>query len=138
MSEKGYKIKLNTVITSFNFDDIEALIYYAARMRINIKLLDLFTVGGQFAEFQRVSIAEIKNRLMTLYRIGDEDFYQENDYLCADIMGIKVFLPQRVYIVKIVSITALCIHVQKVYSEYEFMKIIPALVVLEETYIKAL
>ena len=95
--KKGYKVKLNAVITSFNFDDIETLIAYAARMRINIKLLDLFTVGGQFDEFQRVSIAEIKNRLMTLYRISDEDFYQENDYLCANIMGIKVLIPQRVY-----------------------------------------
>lgn len=95
--QKGYKIKLNAVITSFNFDDIESLIAYAARMRINIKLLDLFTVGGQFDDFQRVSIVEIKNRLMTLYRISDDDFYQENDYLCANIMGIKVLIPQRVY-----------------------------------------
>lgn len=95
--KRGYKVKLNAVITSFNFDDIESLIAYAARIRINIKLLDLFTVGGQFDKFQRVSIVEIKNRLMTLYRINEEEFYQENDYLCSDIMGIKVLIPQRVY-----------------------------------------
>ncbi len=95
--QRGYKVKINAVITSFNFDDIESLIAYAARMRVNIKLLDLFTVGGQFDEFQRVSIVEIKNRLMTLYRISEENFSQENDYLCASIMGIKVLIPQRVY-----------------------------------------
>ena len=66
-------------------------------MRINIKLLDLFTVGSQFEEFQRVSIVEIKNRLMTLYRINENDFFQQNDYLCAKIMGTQVLIPQRVY-----------------------------------------
>ena len=94
---KGFKVKLNAVITSFNFNDIESLVAYAARMRINIKLLDLFTVGSQFEEFQRVSIVEIKNRLMTLYRINENDFFQQNDYLCAKIMGTQVLIPQRVY-----------------------------------------
>lgn len=93
----GYKVKINSVITSFNFDDIHELVTFAAIRKIDIKLLDLFSVDGTPGNFQRISIAEIKNKIMELYRLNNDEFFMENDYLCANVLGIKVMLPQRVY-----------------------------------------
>ncbi len=92
-----FKVKLNSVITSYNFDEIENLIAYAARKNVDIKLLDLFTLDSPHDDFQRVSIVEIKNKIMTLYDKEDKDFYIEKDYLCVKVMGIRVQIPQRVY-----------------------------------------
>lgn len=95
--DQGFKVKINSVITSFNVDEIEQIIAYAARMRIDIKLLDLFSVGRIDNEFQHISIAEIKNKLMELYQVDDTDFELINDYMCVNVMGIRVMIPQRVY-----------------------------------------
>ena len=95
--ENGFKVKLNAVITSYNIDDIESLVGFAARMKVNIKLLDLFTINNVPDEFQHVSIAEIKSRLIELYTVSDEDFYIVNDYMCVDAMGIKIMIPKRLY-----------------------------------------
>lgn len=95
--ELGYSVKINSVITSYNFEDIDSLVMFAAKRKIDIKLLDLFTVSGTPDAFQRISIAEIKNKIMALYRLNNCDFYSVNDYLCANVLGIRVLLPQRVY-----------------------------------------
>lgn len=95
--DSGFRVKINSVITSYNIDDIEALVAYAARMKVDIKLLDLFSVGQLPEEFQRVSIAEIKSRLMELYSVQDSDFYIVNDYMCMDAMGIRIMIPKRLY-----------------------------------------
>lgn len=95
--QNGFKVKINSVITSYNFDDMEMLVGFAARMRVDIKLLDLFSFGNLPEEFQHVSIAEIKSRLMELYNVSDTDFYALNDYMCMDTMGIRVLIPKRLY-----------------------------------------
>ena len=96
LNDMDIKIKINTVITQYNLCEMTDIIEYAARQRIPIKLLDLFTVVPS-EEFKRISIAEIKANLMKLYRIKEEDFILEKDYLCAEIMGTKVLIPQRIY-----------------------------------------
>ena len=68
-----FQVKLNSVITKYNIEDIEHLVAYAARLKINIKFLDLFPVGKLPNEFQHVSIVEIKNRLKQLYGVNDDD-----------------------------------------------------------------
>ena len=93
----GIKLKINAVITSYNFDDIYDLVTYAAISNIDIKLLDLFSVANIPLSFQRVSIAEIKNKVMDLFKISNEDFYDYNDYICANKMGIRILIPQRIY-----------------------------------------
>lgn len=95
--DQGFRVKINSVITSFNVDEIEQLIAYAARMRVDIKLLDLFSVGQVDNEFQHISIAEIKSKLMELYQVDDSDFESINDYMCVNVMGIRAMIPQRVY-----------------------------------------
>ena len=95
--DNGFKVKINTVITSKNVDDIESLIAYAARLGISIKLLDLFSIGAELEDFQHVSIAEIKSRIMTLYRKQESDFTQINDYICVNVLNTDVLIPRRVY-----------------------------------------
>lgn len=95
--KSGFKVKLNAVITSYNIDDIEALVAYAARKKINIKLLDLFSFDQISEEYQHISIAEIKSKLMELYDVTDQDFYAINDYMCVETMGIQVMIPKRLY-----------------------------------------
>ena len=95
--DNGFKVKINSVITSKNVEDIESLIAYAARLGINIKLLDLFSFGTELEDFQHISIAEIKSRIMTLFRKKDSDFTQISDYLCVNLLGTDVFIPRRVY-----------------------------------------
>lgn len=95
--KNGFKVKINAVITSYNVEDIESLVAYAARKRINIKLLDLFSFDQLPDEFQHVSIAEIKSKLMELYDVTDTDFSVINDYMYMETMGIKVMIPKRLY-----------------------------------------
>ena len=92
-----YRVKINSVITTYNFDDIETLIAYAARLKIDIKLLDLFPISDNANDFGHVSLAEIKNKLIELYSVKDEDFYLLNDYLCINAMGIRIMIPKRIY-----------------------------------------
>lgn len=92
-----FQVKLNSVITKYNIEDIEHLVAYAARLKINIKFLDLFPVGKLPNEFQHVSIVEIKNRLKQLYGVNDDDFYLQKDYLCMKAMGIEIMIPKRIY-----------------------------------------
>lgn len=92
-----FHVKLNSVITKYNIEDIGKLVEYAARLRINIKFLDLFPVGELPAEFQHVSIVEIKNRLKQLYWVNDDDFYMQKDYMCVKAMGIEIMIPKRIY-----------------------------------------
>ena len=92
-----FSVKINSVITSFNLSEVSALISYAARQKINIKLLDLFAVEGTPEEFKHVSISEIKSEVMKKFRLKDKDFIRENDYLTASVMGIKVMIPSRIY-----------------------------------------
>ena len=95
--ERGYSVKLNSVITSFNFDEIVNLISYAARFKVNIKLLDLFTVGNIPESFKHVSIPEIKNEVIKKFRLKESDFIRKDDYLIASVMGINVLIPSRLY-----------------------------------------
>lgn len=95
--DNGFKVKINSVITSKNVEDIESLIAYAARLGISIKLLDLFSIGAELEDFQHVSIAEIKSRIMTLYRKQESDFTQKNDYICVNVLNTDVLIPRRVY-----------------------------------------
>lgn len=95
--EKGYSLKLNSVITSFNFDEIVNLVSYAARLQVNIKLLDLFTVGDIPENFKHVSIPEIKNEVIKKFHLKESDFTQKDDYLIASVMGINVLIPSRLY-----------------------------------------
>lgn len=95
--DNGFKVKINSVITSKNVEDIESLIAYAARLGISIKLLDLFSIGAELEDFQHVSIAEIKSRIMTLYRKQESDFTQINDYICVNVLNTDVLIPRRVY-----------------------------------------
>lgn len=95
--KSGFKVKLNAVITSYNIDDIESLVAYAARKKINIKLLDLFSFDQGSEEYQHISIAEIKSRLMELYDVTDQNFHAINDYLCVEVMGTQVMIPKRLY-----------------------------------------
>lgn len=95
--KNGFKVKINAVITSYNVDDIESLVAYAARKRINIKLLDLFAFDQLPEEFQHISIAEIKSKLMELYDVTDRDFSVISDYMYMEAMGIRVMIPKRLY-----------------------------------------
>lgn len=95
--ERGYKVKINSVITSVNFGEIIDLIAFAARERIDIKLLDLFAVEGTPEEFKHVSIAEIKNEIKRKHRLDEADFRKSDDYLVANVMGINVMIPSRIY-----------------------------------------
>lgn len=95
--KNGFRVKINAVITSYNVEDIESLVAYAARKKINIKLLDLFSFDQISEEFQRISIAEIKSKLMELYDVTDKDFAVSNDYMYMETMGILVMIPQRLY-----------------------------------------
>ena len=95
--KNGFKVKINAVITSYNVEDIESLVAYAARKRINIKLLDLFSFDHLPEEFQHISIAEIKSKLMELYDVTDRDFSVINDYMYMETMGIRVMIPKRLY-----------------------------------------
>ena len=95
--KNGFKVKINAVITSYNVEDIESLVAYAARKRINIKLLDLFCFDQLPEEFQHISIAEIKSKLMELYDVTDRDFLVKGDYMCMETMGIQVMIPKRLY-----------------------------------------
>lgn len=97
LAERGYSLKLNSVITSFNFDEMVDLISYAARIKVNIKLLDLFTVGDIPEGFKHVSIPEIKNEVIKKFHLKESDFVQEDDYLVASVMGINVLIPSRLY-----------------------------------------
>ena len=38
-----------------------------------------------------------KERITEIFRLDSNSFYSENDYLCADVLGIRILLPQRVY-----------------------------------------
>ena len=93
----GYRVKINSVITSYNFDEIESLVTFAAYRRIDIKLLDLFTINSTPNGYERVAIGKIKERITEIFRLDSNSFYSENDYLCADVLGIRILLPQRVY-----------------------------------------
>ena len=95
--ENGFKVKINTVVTSYNFDEITDIISYAARQKVNIKLLDLFSIDKTPDQFKHVSIAEIKNEVMKKFRLTEEDFKKVDDYLISEVMGIKVLIPSRVY-----------------------------------------
>lgn len=97
LAEKGYSLKLNSVITSFNFDEIVNLISYAARLKVNIKLLDLFTVGNIPESYKHVSIPEIKNEVIKKFRLKELDFVRKDDYLITSVMGINVLIPSRLY-----------------------------------------
>lgn len=97
LADKGYSLKLNSVITSFNFDEIVDLISYAARVKVNIKFLDLFTVGDVPESFKHVSIPEIKNEVIKKFHLKESDFSQKDDYLVAGVMGINVLIPNRLY-----------------------------------------
>lgn len=95
--DNGFKVKINSVITSKNVDEMEQLISYAARLGIEIKLLDLFNIGAEMEDFQHVSVAEIKSQIMQLYRKNESDFIQVNDYFSVNVLGTKVLIPRRVY-----------------------------------------
>lgn len=95
--KNGFKVKINAVITSYNVEDIEPLVAYAARKRIDIKLLDLFSFDQLPEEFQHISIAEIKSKLMELYDVTDSDFSVISDYMYMETMGIRVMIPKRLY-----------------------------------------
>ncbi len=96
--KRGFSVKLNAVVTAYNFEDIEELISYAARLRIKIKLLDLFSASKSHQEIhQTIPIAEIKNKIIELYNISSDDFILEDDYLKARVMGTEVLIPSRVY-----------------------------------------
>lgn len=95
--DNGFNVKINSVITTKNLDDIEGLVSYAARLGVNIKLLDLFNTGCDFEDYKHVSIAEIKSRVMDLYRKKESDFLLINDYISVDVFNIKVLIPKRVY-----------------------------------------
>ena len=95
--ENGFRVKINSVITSYNFGEIVDLISYAARNRVNIKLLDLFAVEDTPPEFKHVSIVEIKNEVIKQFRLQESDFGRVDDYVTANVMGIKVLIPSRVY-----------------------------------------
>lgn len=95
--DHNFSVKINSVITSYNLDEIAELISYAARQKVNIKLLDLFAVEGTPEEFKHVSISEIKSEIMKKFRLRESDFIRENDYLTTEVMGIKVMIPSRIY-----------------------------------------
>lgn len=95
--DHNFSVKINSVITSYNLDEIAELISYAARQKVNIKLLDLFAVEGTPEEFKHVSISEIKSEIMKKFRLRENDFIRENDYLTIKVMGIKVMIPSRIY-----------------------------------------
>ncbi|MCH5320189.1 MAG: metallophosphoesterase [Eubacterium sp.] len=95
--DNGFSIKINSVITSYNFDDIVDLINYAARKRVDIKFLDLFSIDGAPEKFQPISIAEIKAKIQDLFKLTDDDFSLVDDYMSTNVMGIKVLIPKRIY-----------------------------------------
>lgn len=95
--DNGFSIKINSVITSYNFDDIVDLIYFAARKRVDIKFLDLFSIDGAPEKFQPVSIAEIKAKIQDLFKLTDDNFSLVDDYMSTNVMGIKVLIPKRIY-----------------------------------------
>lgn len=98
--ELGYKVKLNSVITSYNKADIKQLIEFAISKGVDIKFLDLVVTEDTPKRYQHITVQEIKEEIMKLYNISQEQFIMKNDYLLTRIEGINVLIPLRVYSVE--------------------------------------
>lgn len=96
----GYKVKINSVITSYNKEDIKELIEFAISKKIDIKFLDLVVAEDTPERYQHITVQEIKEEIMSLYNVSQEQFEMKNDYLLTRISGINVLIPLRVYSVE--------------------------------------
>lgn len=96
----GYKVKINSVITSYNKEDIKELIEFAISKKIDIKFLDLVVAEDTPERYQHITVQEIKEEIMRLYDVSQEQFEMKNDYLLIHIRGIDVLIPLRVYSVE--------------------------------------
>lgn len=96
----GYRIKINSVITSYNKDDIKELIEFAMDKKIDIKFLDLVVTKDTPECYQHITVQEIKEEVMKLYNISQEQFIMKDDYLMTKINGINILIPLRVYSVE--------------------------------------
>lgn len=96
----GYKIKINSVITSYNKSDMKELIEFAISRGIDIKFLDLVVAEDTPERYQHITVQEIKEEIMKLCSVSQEQFAMKDDYLLAHVSGINILIPLRVYSVE--------------------------------------